>query len=79
MSRSGRICDEFGRKGVATTTPTARTTRSPRSTGNLDESLLAFTAGLIALRRDHPALRRGRYLYGARPGTIGWFTPPARR
>lgn len=42
---------------------------------NVDESLLAYTTGLIALRRDHPALRRRRYLYGARPGTIGWFTP----
>ena len=42
---------------------------------NVDEDLLAYTCGLIALRRDHPGLRRRRYLYGARPGTIGWFTP----
>jgi isoamylase len=42
---------------------------------NVDEDLLAYTAGLIALRRDHPGLRRRRYLSGARPGTIGWFTP----
>jgi isoamylase len=46
---------------------------------NLDDDLLAYTAGLIALRRDHPGLRRRRYLYGARPGTIGWFTPAGAR
>src|SRR3954471_9373554 len=42
---------------------------------DVDEHLLAYTAGLIALRRAHPVLRRRRYLYGARPGTVGWFTP----
>jgi glycogen operon protein len=42
---------------------------------DVDEDLLSYTAGLIALRRDHPGLRRRRYLSGARPGTIAWFTP----
>jgi isoamylase len=46
------------------------------------EVLLDFTGRLIRLRRDHPALRRRRYLQG-RPvrgaedqlGDIAWFTP----
>ena len=46
---------------------------------NVDEDLLAYTAGLIALRRDHPGLRRRRYLSGAHPGTIAWFTPAGAR
>jgi glycogen operon protein len=42
---------------------------------NADTALLAYTAALIALRRAHPALRRRRYLSGAQPGEISWFTP----
>jgi isoamylase len=40
-----------------------------------DGELLEFTTGLVALRRAHPALRRRRYLTGATPGEVGWFTP----
>jgi isoamylase len=42
---------------------------------NVDDGLLAYTAALIALRRRHPGLHRRRYLSGARPGEISWFTP----
>jgi isoamylase len=42
---------------------------------HVDTELLEFTTGLVALRRAHPALRRRRYLTGARPGEVGWFTP----
>jgi isoamylase len=41
---------------------------------NVDAELLAYTAGLIALRHDHPALRRRRYVSGARPGEVVWFS-----
>ena len=41
---------------------------------NADDDLVRYTAAVIALRRDHPALRRRRYLTGARPGEVGWFT-----
>jgi glycogen operon protein len=40
-----------------------------------DERLPDYTAALIALRRAHPALRRRRYLTGAQPGELTWFTP----
>jgi isoamylase len=40
-----------------------------------DTELLAWTRKLIALRRAHPALRRRRYLTGARGEEVGWFTP----
>jgi glycogen operon protein len=46
----------------------------------VDQELLTFTAGLVALRRDHPVLRRRRFFAG-RPirggdelGDIAWFT-----
>jgi isoamylase len=42
---------------------------------HVDQELLTFTSGLIALRRAHPALRRRRYLTGARAGEVRWFTP----
>ncbi len=38
-----------------------------------DAGLTEFTRRLIALRRAHPALRRGAYL--ADPGYVVWFTP----
>jgi glycogen operon protein len=41
----------------------------------VDVDLLAFTRRLIALRRAHPALRQRRYLSGAQPREIGWYTP----
>jgi glycogen operon protein len=46
----------------------------------VDEGLLEFTRGLVALRRAHPVFRRRRWFQG-RPisgmgvGDIGWFTP----
>ena len=66
---------------AATTTPTARTTRSPGSTGtSIDGALVAFTPRLIALRRDHPVFRRrrwfhGRPLHGKDVVDIAWFRP----
>jgi isoamylase len=41
-----------------------------------DTGLTEFTRRLIALRRAHPALRRGAYL--ADPGYDVWFTPAGR-
>ena len=38
-----------------------------------DAALTEFTRGVIAVRRAHPALRRGAYL--ADPGYLVWFTP----
>ena len=40
-----------------------------------DEELLAFTRRLVAMRREHPVLRRRRFLTGAEAEEIGWFTP----
>jgi isoamylase len=40
-----------------------------------DKELLEFTTALVALRQAHPALRRRRYVTGATPGEVGWFTP----
>jgi glycogen operon protein len=45
-----------------------------------DQSLMAFTAELIALRRRHPVFRRrrwflGRPIHGAGVKDIGWFKP----
>jgi isoamylase len=45
---------------------------------HIDEPLLEFTRSLIALRREHPVLRRRRWFQGRsiRGGTdIGWFRP----
>ena len=69
---------------AATTTPTARTTRSRGSTGaTSDQGLLAFVSGLVRLRRDHPVLRRrrffqGRAIHGSEVEDIEWFTPTGR-
>jgi isoamylase len=41
----------------------------------VDNELLAFTRRLLSLRRAHPAFRRRRFVQGARPGEVGWFTP----
>ncbi|GGI07966.1 glycogen debranching protein GlgX [Egicoccus halophilus] len=46
----------------------------------VDTELLAFTTGLIELRRDHPVFRRrrwfqGRPLRGEEIDDIGWLTP----
>ncbi len=38
-----------------------------------DAGLTAYTRRIIAVRRAHPALRRGAYL--ADPGYVVWFTP----
>jgi isoamylase len=40
-----------------------------------DNELLTWTRELVALRGAHPALRRRRYLTGARAGEVNWFTP----
>jgi isoamylase len=44
----------------------------------VDTELLAFTRRLVSLRRAHPAMRRRRFLRGARSGEIGWFTPAGK-
>ena len=56
---------------AATTTPTARTTRSPGSTGPAvdNATLLEFTRAAAALRREHPVFRRRRFFHGGRPST----------
>ncbi len=41
----------------------------------VDTDLLAFTRRLVHLRRDHPVLRRTRFLRGPQAVDIGWFTP----
>ncbi|MGE5287463.1 MAG: glycogen debranching protein GlgX [Micromonosporaceae bacterium] len=41
-----------------------------------DADLTAYTRRIIALRRRHPALRRGAYLTD--PGYVVWFTPAGR-
>ncbi len=40
-----------------------------------DPGLLAFTRRLIALRNEHPVLRRRRFLTGADRSGLDWFTP----
>jgi glycogen operon protein len=40
-----------------------------------DESLMRFTAALIALRRRHPVFRRRRFLAAAAAADLRWFTP----
>ena len=40
-----------------------------------DTELLAFARRLIRLRREHPVLRRRRFLTGADTGQVSWFTP----
>ncbi len=69
---------------AATTTPTARTTSSPGSTGTLDDrrrSLLDFTRRLIALRQRHPVLQRRRFFDGrlhlgvATSKDLAWLRP----
>ena len=42
---------------------------------NVDHDLLDFTKRLIRLRREHPVLRRRRFLTGAEAHEVGWFTP----
>ena len=41
----------------------------------VDTGLLDFTRRLIALRREHPVFRRGRFLAGAEAAELRWFTP----
>ena len=41
----------------------------------IDEPLLEFVRALITLRREHPALRRRRFLTGAQTEEIGWYSP----
>ena len=61
---------------AATTTPTARTTRSTWfDWAKPDTELLDFTKQLIALRKAHPVFRRRRFLAGAEASELQWFTP----
>src|SRR4051794_5325176 len=46
---------------------------------HVDKEMLEFTTGLVALRQAHPALRRRRYVTGASPDELGWFTPSGAR
>jgi glycogen operon protein len=41
----------------------------------VDTALLDWTRQLLALRRAHPALRRRRYLTGARADEVQWLSP----
>ena len=50
--------------------------------GEEEQSLLDFTRGLVALRREHPVFRRRRFFAGSADhggesevGDIAWFTP----
>jgi isoamylase len=40
-----------------------------------DTQLLDFTSRLVAFRRQHPVLRRRRFLSGAQASQLRWFTP----
>jgi isoamylase len=42
---------------------------------SIDDSLLAFTRRLVALRRAHPVFRRRRFLSGVDVAELSWFTP----
>ena len=42
---------------------------------SVDDDLLEFTRRVIALRREHPVLRRRRFLTGAQTEEIGWYAP----
>ena len=67
----------------ATTTPTARTTPSPGSTGGWcrsTSSCCRFCQALVAFRRAEPTVRRTDFLTGrpVRPGglpDVSWYTP----
>ena len=68
----------------ATTTPGARTTRSPGSTGSTSSgsaSCYHFTRRLIALRQAHPVFRRTRFFTGSAGGggPAGRLVVPPRR
>ena len=61
---------------TATTTPTARTTRSTWfDWSRADTALHDYTKHLIALRKAHPVFRRRRFLSGAEAAELQWFTP----
>ena len=42
---------------------------------SVDDDLHEFTRRVIALRREHPVLRRRRFLTGAQTEEIGWYSP----
>ena len=75
--------DEMAARSAATTTPTARTTRSRWLDWNLDErqrALLEFTRRLISLRTRTPCFAppkffQGRQIRGAEIKDISWFRP----
>ena len=66
---------------AATTTPTARTTRSRGTTGRTPtRACCSSPARLIRLRHRHPVFCRrrwfqGRPIHGTEVSDIGWFTP----
>ena len=76
-----RAGDERVAPRAATTTPTARTTRSPGSTGTSRrgrQDLLALDPALLDVRREHPALRQteffdGRPVSDGRPADLVWL------
>ena len=77
--------DELARPRVATTTPGARTTRSPGWPGSTSpprRELRDFTQRLIALRHAHPVFRRAHVPRGPGAGEglpdVWWFRPDGR-
>ncbi|MDA8436901.1 MAG: glycogen debranching protein GlgX [Actinomycetales bacterium] len=42
---------------------------------NVDHELLDFTKRLLRIRREHPVLRRRRFLTGAEAHEVGWYQP----
>jgi glycogen operon protein len=45
---------------------------------HVDDEMLTYTRRVIALRHNHPAFRRRRYLVGVEASDIQWFTPSGR-
>ena len=78
--RASRCCSaatSWAAPRAATTTPTARTTRSPGSTGTrIDGELLAFTQRVIDFRKGHPVFRRRRF---STADEMAGSAPTARR
>jgi glycogen operon protein len=65
--------DELGRTQRGQQTPTVRTPRSAGSIGPRGSNdVTALVAALCRLRREHPALRRERFVA---PGELRWLRP----
>ena len=86
--RCWSLATRSGARNTATTTPIARTTRSPGSTGRISapkdqELCAALSPYLIHLRRRHRVFSRPRFLRGevlseAGVKDITWLTPGRR-